>query len=176
MTTEERSYRKCVRIIIRKDRLVLLGERHYHDGTLMFYEFPGGGIEIGDSLEDTVKKESLEEVGIVVRGVKSLGLHFKYDITYTNPSRSKKYRGGEDVWYVADYVTQDHSVHGKEGDALPYRWVDVDLAIDLIRKGPMSKYNEARIAALSKVKDLNTSKENYKFLKENDKKIKLSEW
>lgn len=170
MKADNRGYRKCVRIIIRKGDQVLLGERFYHDGSLMFYEFPGGGIEKGDSVEDTVKKESLEEVGIIVDNVKSLDLHFSYDISYTNPSRAKKYRGGEDVWYVADYVGQDHSEHGKEGDALPHRWVNIDHAIKLIMKGPLSKYNEARLTALRKVKTISLSSV------EKDRKLKLADW
>lgn len=177
MQTDTRPYRSCVRIIIRKGNLVLLGERFYNDNTLMYYEFPGGGIEEGDSIEDTVKKESMEEVGVVVDNVKSLDLHFIYDIGYTNPTRAKKYRGGEDVWYVADYVRDDHSVHGKEGDALPHIWVDVSKAIGMIKKGPASKYNEARLAALTKVKKLNESNSNTVLLAtEGYKKLKLSDW
>ena len=175
--SDSRVYRDCVRIIIRKGNLVLLGERLYSDNTLMYYEFPGGGIEEGDSVEDTVKKEAMEEVGVVVDNVRSLDLHFVYDISYTNPVRAKKYRGGEDVWYVADYVKHDHSVHGKEGDALPHVWVDINKAIDLIRKGPASKYNEARLAALEKVKKLNKLNSNtVLFATEGYKKLKLSDW
>lgn len=175
--TDTRTYRKCVRIIIRKGDKVLLGERRYDDGTMMYYEFPGGGIEKGDSLEDTVIKEAMEEVGAVVTNVSSLDLHYCYDISYTNPSRAKKYRGGEDVWYVCDFVREDHSVHGKEGDALPHIWVDVSEAIDMVRKGPASKYNEARLAALEKVKKLNKLNSNtVLFATEGYKKLKLSDW
>ena len=99
------------------------------------------------------------------------------NISYTNPVRAKKYRGGEDVWYVADYVKDDHSVHGKEGDALPHIWVDVSKAIEMIKKGPASKYNEARLAALTKVKKLNGSNSNTVLLAtEGYKKLKLSDW
>ena len=119
----------------------------------------------------------MEEVGVVVDNVRSLDLHFVYDISYTNPVRAKKYRGGEDVWYVADYIKDDHSVHGKEGDALPHVWVDVSKAIGMIRKGPASKYNEARLAALEKVKKLNKLNSNtVLFATECYKKLKLSDW
>lgn len=175
--SDSRVYRDCVRIIIRKGDLVLLGERLYSDNTLMYYEFPGGGIEEGDSVEDTVKKESLEEVGMVVDNVVSLDLRYTYDISYNNQSRARKYKGGRDEWYVCDFVREDHSVHGKEGDALPYRWVPIDKVIDLIRNGPASKYNEARLAALNKVKKLNELNRNVVlFATENFKKIKLSNW
>ena len=177
MQTDTRPYRSCVRIVIRKGNEVLLGTRYYDDGSLMYYEFPGGGIEKGDSIVETVKKEAMEEVGVVVDNVRSLDLHFVYDISYTNPVRAKKYRGGEDVWYVADYVKLDHSVHGKEGDALPHTWVKVNKAIEMIKKGPASKYNEARLAALTKVKKLNGSNSNTVLLAtEGYKKLKLSDW
>ncbi len=176
MSMDSRGYRPCVRIIIHKFDKVLLGERRYHDGALMYYEFPGGGIEQNDTIEDTVKKEALEEVGVVVENVRSLGLHFVYDISYTNPSRAKKYRGGEDVWYMADYVGTDHSVHGKEGDALPHRWVTFSEAIELIKNGPGSKYNLGRLTALRKAEEIVATLTPKLFETNLHKKPKISNW
>lgn len=172
-----RSYRECVRIIICKDNLVLLGERRYSDGTLMYYEFPGGGVEKNETISDTVKRESLEEVGMVVDNVRSLDIRYSYNISYNNPTRAKKYKGGNDVWCVCDFVKQDHSLHGKDGDALPYKWVPVEEAINLIKNGPPSKYNQARLEALDKVRRLNRSNKVFiSFVKEGNKRLKLSDW
>lgn len=150
--TDKRTYRQCVRIIIiNNNNEVVLGKRFNDDGSLMFYEFPGGGIEKGDTLEETVIKECLEEVGLRVRNVKKLNLQYKYDIDFSNPDKAKLYRGGEDTWVVCEYIKSDKKLYNTENDALPYTWETVDNAINLIKNGPESRFNLARLEALAKI-------------------------
>lgn len=150
---DKRTYRKCVRIIICDDDEIVLGKKYIH-GKFSCYEFPGGGIEDGDDFQQTVIKEALEEVGIRVDDVQSLGLEFKYEIDYPNPERAKLYRGGVDIWYMAKFVSYDKSLLNSEGDALPYTWETIPNAVRKIKEGPKSTYNDARVAALNKVIDI----------------------
>lgn len=150
---DTRTYRRCVRIVITKGKLVLLGKK-YIDGKFIGYEFPGGGVESSDSEAETVVKEALEEVGILVKNVSSLRLRYQYDIDYAKPERAKLYKGGEDVWYMADFAKKDDSLHDTEGDMLTYTWETIDKARQKLLAGPQSKFNPARLEALTKVNDL----------------------
>ena len=151
---DKRGYRKAVRVIITDGRHILLG-RKIINGKFVCYEFPGGGVEEGDSLEETVVKECLEEVGILVTDAKSLNMAVRWEIDFPNPERAKLYRGGEDNWFTAKKVKQDKSLHGIEGDLLPHEWVTIETAISKIKNGPESIYNEPRIEALTKVALMN---------------------
>ena len=150
---DKRWYRKCVRVAITKGDKVLLGKKII-DGKFVGYEFPGGGVEEGDSLEETVKKECLEEVGISVTNIKHLGISFKYEVNYPNPERAKLYKGGEDTWFSCEFVKFNKELHGIEGDSLPYTWETVPNAINLIKKGPESEYNRPRLEALERLLSL----------------------
>lgn len=152
-TVDKRTYRQCVRIVICKDDKVLLGKKIIH-GKFVCYEFPGGGVEEDHDLVQTVIKESLEEVGIRVDDVQSLGLEFKYEIDYPNPERAKLYRGGIDIWYMAKFVQYDKSKLGDDNDELPYTWETIPHAVRMIKEGPKSEYNGPRIQALNKVIDI----------------------
>ena len=112
-------------------------------------------MEEGDSLEETVIKECLEEVGILVTEPTSLNMAVRYEIDYPNPERAKLYRGGEDNWFTAKKVKRDKSLHGVEGDLLPHEWVTIEAAINKINNGPESIYNGPRIEALTKVALMN---------------------
>lgn len=150
---DTRKYRQCVRIIITKGDKVLLGKKFIND-EFVGYEFPGGGIEEGYSLEETVRKECLEEVGIKVTNITSLGIQFKYDVNYPNPERAKLYRGGEDTFFTAEFVSFNNKLHDSEGDALPYTWETIPNAIKLISNYKNSIYTPIRIEALNKVVSL----------------------
>ena len=147
---DKRGYRECIRVIIVKGDKILLGDKIIKN-KFVCYEFPGGGIEEGESIESTVIKECLEEVGILVEKPIDLGLSYQYDIDYPNPERAKLYRGGKDIWYSATYVRRDKKLHNIENDALPYQWVTITEAKQLILMGPESTYNKARLEALAEL-------------------------
>lgn len=62
--------RKSTRAVILKNGKVALMYREKNGRK--YYTFPGGGIENGESEEDCVKRECLEEFGIVVRPLNKL--------------------------------------------------------------------------------------------------------
>lgn len=149
---DTRTYRPCVRIVIVKGKQVLLGKK-YINNKFIGYEFPGGGIEDKDSEVETVIKEALEEVGILVRNPICLHLRYRYDVEYSKPERAKLFKGGEDIWYMAEFAKKDSTLHGIENDKLPYTWESVDSAIEKIERGPKSRYSAPRIEALKLVEN-----------------------
>lgn len=53
--------RNSAKAIIIKDGSVLLTKNQHED--VLFYLFPGGGQEHGETLEDALKRECIEEIG-----------------------------------------------------------------------------------------------------------------
>ncbi len=54
--------RHTIRGIIIRDRKVLLVTGHKAD----FYWTPGGGVEAGETIEETLRREILEELGVTI--------------------------------------------------------------------------------------------------------------
>lgn len=52
-----------VAVILKKDRKVLLGHRLSKHGEHT-WGFPGGHLELGESIEDCARRETLEEIGV----------------------------------------------------------------------------------------------------------------
>ncbi|AMG02761.1 8-oxo-dGTP diphosphatase MutT [Vibrio mimicus] len=86
---------------------------HLHKGG--FWEFPGGKVEAGESIEQAMARELDEEVGIVVTEQQPFQ-HFDYD--YTDKSLSF------DFMLVTAFENQPHGCEGQQGC-----WVKIaDLA------------------------------------------------
>lgn len=151
-TVDTRGYRKCVRIVIVKGDKILLGKK-FIGGKFSYYEFPGGGVEEGETVEQAVVKECLEEVGVLVDNVFLLpGMNFRYEVDYPNPARAKLYRGGEDSWCVCRFNKYDNSLFDSQDDALPYTWETLEGAVKLITDGPLNRFNDARFKVLDLIK------------------------
>ena len=88
--------------------LVSRRPEHVHQGGL--WEFPGGKVEAGETVEQALRRELLEELAIDVRACQSL-LTIQHD--YTDKSVFL------DVWWVSAF---DGEPQGREGQ--PWRWVD----------------------------------------------------
>jgi 8-oxo-dGTP diphosphatase len=76
----EKGPRVVVSAIIRNERKFLLTKETLEDGK-EYWIFPGGGVKFGESLEEAVKREVKEELGIEIEIEKLLG--FKESI-HTN--------------------------------------------------------------------------------------------
>jgi len=147
--------RKCVRIIIRKNNKIVLGKRIKNDtGELICYDFIGGGVDDASSMEEAVRKECLEEVGMAVTNIQKLSVVDSQYFVLPNPERAKIYGGGEDHYFVADFQNNNKSIYNSEGDAMLFEWVTIDQAINKIKNGPESDYNPARLKALNEVKHM----------------------
>lgn len=83
-----------VGVVIRKDGKILVGKRKGNHGG-GYWAFPGGHLEMNESIEDCAKREVLEETGLEILNLKK--------ITFTNdifPESGKHY---VTVYMVADY-------------------------------------------------------------------------
>jgi 8-oxo-dGTP diphosphatase len=59
-------------VIERRDRRLLIGQRRKHDSSPLKWEFPGGKVREGESLEAALARELQEELGVTL--VKSVEL------------------------------------------------------------------------------------------------------
>lgn len=87
---------------------MLLSKRHQdaHQGGL--WEFPGGKLEVGESVEQALAREVHEELGLRVKLAQAL---MKVEHNYSDKSVLL------DVWLVTDF---DGEPSGREGQAV--RW------------------------------------------------------
>ena len=106
-------------IFVYKDGRVLLQKRK---DNLCWGMSGGGGVEIGESVEDAAKRELFEETGIIAESLELLGVFSGEGMTYTYPN-------GDKVQIIGIvYVCQDFS-----GELLPditetveLEWFDID--------------------------------------------------
>lgn len=173
-----RKYRACVRVIIVKSQrgqdFILLGTKFTKEGK-KFHEFPGGGLEEGLDIVENIRKECLEEVGIKVKDIQPLQYSYQYEVNYHDPERAKKYRGGIDHWYVAEYNGEDKRLLNIEGDAMAFEWVVPDEAFAKLVETGNDQYNIAKRVAVECVKEY--LKDPRKYLsKASSKKSMLKDW
>jgi 8-oxo-dGTP pyrophosphatase MutT (NUDIX family) len=89
-------------IIVRDGKIGMVYSQKYN-----YYKFPGGGIELGESQIDALKRETLEEVGLCVtpESVREFG--------YVR--RVQKYHSGD-----ADFFVQDNYYYLCKAEAIAY--------------------------------------------------------
>jgi 8-oxo-dGTP diphosphatase len=91
---------------------VLIGQRPAGKHMAGHWEFPGGKLEAAESPLDGLKRELLEEIGIVTGPAEPF-----LKLTHRYPERTVRL----DIWWVLGY---EGEVRAREGQAL--RWVDLD--------------------------------------------------
>lgn len=98
----------AVATIVNAENQVLLALRqsHQHQGDL--WEFPGGKVEAGETVFDALKREILEELGILVVSAKPL-----LTVSHDYHDRSVLL----DVWHVDKF---DGIPNGQEGQTLSW--------------------------------------------------------
>ncbi len=105
----------AVATIVNTENQVLLALRqpHQHQGDL--WEFPGGKVEAGETVFGALKREILEELGILVVSAKPL-----LTVSHDYDDRSVLL----DVWHVENF---DGTPNGQEGQTLSWSAIS-DLA------------------------------------------------
>lgn len=99
--------------IVIRDNKVLLARHTYGSGKGL-YIVPGGYVEYGELPQDAVKREVLEETGIVVEPRKIVGIRFNAKDWY--------------VAFLADYVSGEAVSDQEENDSVV--WMEIAEALE----------------------------------------------
>lgn len=120
-------YRPNVGIVLfNRSRQVLWARRSRHDG----WQFPQGGIEHGETLEEAAFRELFEEVGLRPDNVELVGRTqnwLRYDVPGSLRSRNASFRGQKQVWFLMRMLAGDSEICLDHSDAPEFdhwQWVD----------------------------------------------------
>ena len=81
-----------------------------------------GGVEIGESVEDTAKRELFEEMGLIANQLERLGVFSGEGMTCTFP-------GGDQVQTIEiNFICPDFSgeIKAQESEVVELKWFDAD--------------------------------------------------
>lgn len=129
VSVDRLTFRPSVYAVLIKDGKVLLSKQF--DG----YDFPGGGVDLGETLEEACVREVREETGIEARVLRPVYC----GTSFFDPSHSEKYKG--QYWqailvYLAVEMTggelsTDHLTEEEKTYAEIAEWVPLDRIDDL---------------------------------------------
>jgi 8-oxo-dGTP pyrophosphatase MutT (NUDIX family) len=139
--------RRRVEIVVVRDNKVLVGRYLRRTTGDTFYSLPGGGIEIGETPEQAVHRELLEEMGVVVKNVRDLNLVMNFPPPYF----ISNYRYDKIVteWYSASYTKEDLSSFNSARDgSIEKLWLNKKTALEYIND---SLYARGSIRAIERV-------------------------
>lgn len=107
-------------VVIRNEKgELLLQQRVYPEGR---WCFPGGLMELGESTEDTARREVFEETALTVGTLELIGV-------YSGPDSLCRAANG-DEWYVVNvsYTTEEYSGELKinDGESAALRWFRIE--------------------------------------------------
>lgn len=116
--------RRTVRAILKneEDKIALMYMAKYK-----IYMFPGGGIEDGESLEEALRREILEETGCSCRIIKELG--------YIYENRGALDYTQESFYYVTKKIGEQVDVkltQDEEDNMTSYDWYSIEDAYELL--------------------------------------------
>lgn len=110
------------------------------------WQFPQGGIHEGETPEDAMYRELMEEVGLKPEHVTVLGrtqdwLHYQVPPNWIKREWREKYRGQKQIWFLLRLVGRDSDVSLRttshpEFDAWRWHdyWVPLESVIDFKRE------------------------------------------
>ena len=114
-------------VAIKKDNKLLLAKNRLHPGT--FYSLIAGYVEAGETIEETVKREVMEEVGIDVKNIKyyksqpwpfssSLMLGFFAEYDGNNPIKIDNVEISHADWFDADSLPEIPNMDSVAGEMI----------------------------------------------------------
>jgi 8-oxo-dGTP pyrophosphatase MutT (NUDIX family) len=127
---------KCVprtsaRAIVKKGNLIAL----LHVRRDKYYKLPGGGVESDETIEESLRREILEEIGCTIKITKEVGEIIEY--------RSLGKMAHTSHCFIAEVIKEgkpeftDFEIkHGFE-----VVWVTMDKAIELVKNSDPTDYN-----------------------------------
>ncbi len=125
--SEPDGYRPNVGIVLFNGaRQVLWARRSRRDG----WQFPQGGIEDGETLEQAAYRELFEEVGLRPENVELVGRTqswLRYEVPGNLRSRHTRFRGQKQVWFLMRMLAEDSDIcldHSPAPEFDRWQWVD----------------------------------------------------
>lgn len=113
-------------VLLNAENKVFWARRVNHDG----WQFPQGGVEPNESVEQAVFRELYEEVGLESEKVRLVGrtrnwLHYDLPRRYLRPRSN--FRGQKQVWFLLQLIGDDEDVSLQRSghpEFDKWRWVD----------------------------------------------------
>lgn len=112
MSNENTNWGQSVAGVVIKEQKVLLARHTYGGGKGMLI-IPGGYVDIGETPQDALKREFMEETGIVVEPQNIIGIRFNMHDWY--------------VVFRADYISGEATSDNDENSEVV--WMDVEEAL-----------------------------------------------
>ena len=112
-----KSIELIVRLVIKRDKKILLCKSLKNGG---HYFLPGGHVEFGDSLEETVYKEMNEELGLKRQDITNILYQNYLEQTFTQDDEEHHELN---MIFTAD-IPKDIKVTSRE-DHISFEWIDI---------------------------------------------------
>ncbi len=96
---------------------VLLTRSHFSGSS--FINFPGGGVEIGEAPGDALRREFVEETGLVIRPVRTLYANQEAHLSTKAPIQIVS------VYWLVERVSGELRLSGNGDDVLELFWCDL---------------------------------------------------
>ena len=128
-------------IIVEDAQGRILMQQRSDDGT---WSYPGGRIEIDETVEDGARREVREECGLEVGELHLLGVFSGKELNHVYPNGNEVC--GIDIVYVSNDYTG--SLHSEDGEAKHMGFFEIDSLPQ-----PISSMNAKQIAAYLKTQE-----------------------
>lgn len=146
------NYRQTVRAVIVKNGEIYSSAKVIRgDMTIVF---PGGGIEKGDTEEETIKKECLEEAGIAVKDLVRLKTTTRITANEPFTRDNVTYIGTDSVYYMAEFHKRDTRYYDIEGDGLKGSFLPINVVESNIANLKSNILKKDKLVILAEVREL----------------------
>lgn len=139
----------------REGRVLASKSQDSHDqkgGSDKTWKFPGGGVEDNASINETARREALEEAGVKIRGVHEIDQppvytewpgHFK---EWAKKTKGRSFDGQQTHFRAGRMAGRDNSLLGHDNDSLKgASMVPIDILIKDLRVASSDTKNKYRV-------------------------------